>query len=115
MRKHRTVERMGIVNASLVRLAGAYRDGATLRMFKFGVGLNRWTFGYGAVTIRPAAACQPAVAVATITNTGTHSADEVAQLYIRQLRRFPVSDVRNTVGRRGLRTMTGRSLSHGDC
>ena len=58
---------------------GDYRDAATRPMFNFGYGLNGTTVRYSPATVKPAAA------VATITNTGARPADEVVQLYVRQL------------------------------
>jgi beta-glucosidase len=53
--------------------------------FWFGHGLTYTTFAYGPVEVVPAAGETPAMAVATVTNTGTRDGVEVAQLYIRQL------------------------------
>jgi beta-glucosidase len=64
---------------------GDYRDAPTRPRFSFGFGLTGSTVRYGPATVRPATAGQPATAVATITNTGPRPADEVVQLYVRQL------------------------------
>jgi beta-glucosidase len=64
---------------------GEYRDAATRPRFSFGFGLHGSTVSYGPPAIRPAAGGQPPAAVVTITNTGGRTADEVVQLYVRQM------------------------------
>ena len=65
----------------------SFRDHVTsgAAQYWFGYGLTYTTFEYSPVRITPAANGKPAEAVATITNTGKCSGDEVVQLYIGQL------------------------------
>jgi beta-glucosidase len=64
---------------------GNYRDYTRDAMYEFGFGLTYTTFEYGQVRIDLPQNGHPAVASATVTNTGNRRGEEIAQLYIRQL------------------------------
>lgn len=65
---------------------GRYRDEMpTAAQFWFGYGLTYTTFAYSDLEIVPATDSKPALAVATITNTGDRAGTETVQLYVRQL------------------------------
>jgi beta-glucosidase len=60
----------------------SYRDLTREPLFPFGFGLTCTSFAYEPVQIH---AGEPAVASALVSNTGTREAEEVVQLYVRDL------------------------------
>ncbi|HEY8932361.1 MAG TPA: fibronectin type III-like domain-contianing protein, partial [Rariglobus sp.] len=63
-----------------------YRDLTRDPLFTFGYGLTYTSFKFGPVKIiAPAKPGQPAVARASVTNTGKRAGETVAQLYIRDV------------------------------
>jgi beta-glucosidase len=74
------------------RFISRYIDAPNAALFTFGFGLSYTTFTYSAVTVSrptvPLRAARPGAAslitaTATVTNTGTHTATEVVQCYVR--------------------------------
>ncbi len=82
------------------KFQSCYMDVPNSPLFPFGYGLSYTTFDYSDVTL---SACetkvgQPVKACVTVTNTGKMAADEVVQLYIRDMISVPVRPIKELRG-----------------
>jgi beta-glucosidase len=60
-----------------------YADAPTTPLFPFGHGLSYTTFSYADLRVQAATTRDPIDVTLSVTNTGSHEADEVVQLYVR--------------------------------
>ena len=80
-------------------------------LFPFGYGLSYTTFDYSDITLSASEAKvgEPVTATVTVTNTGSMEADEVVQLYIRDMVAMPVRPIKELRGFERIRLAPGES------
>jgi len=89
-----------------------YMDSPMSPLYPFGYGLSYTTFEYSPVTLSDSVLTDNSCLVASVTvsNTGLYDADEVVQLYIRDLVSLPVRPMKELRGFQRVHIPKGQSL-----
>ena len=90
----------GHIEDGFIKYLSCYSDVKLSPLFPFGYGLSYTTFDYSPVTLSTTQAKvgEPVTAKVTVTNTGKRAAEEVVQLYIRDMVALPVRPIKELRG-----------------
>ena len=90
----------GHVQDGFLKFLTCYADVKSSPLYPFGYGLSYTTFDYSDITLsaQEAKVGESVVAQVTVTNSGTMAADEVVQLYIRDMVAMPVRPMKELRG-----------------
>lgn len=90
----------GHVYDGFLKYLTCYSDVKSSPLFPFGYGLSYTTFDYSDITLSATEAKvgEPVTAKVTVTNSGKMAADEVVQLYIRDMAAMPVRPMKELRG-----------------
>ncbi len=90
----------GHIDDGFIKYLSCYSDVKNSPLYPFGYGLSYTTFDYSGVTLsaNEAKVGEPVTASVRVTNTGSMAADEVVQLYIRDMVAIPVRPVKELRG-----------------
>ena len=90
----------GHIDDGFIKYLSCYSDVKNSPLYPFGYGLSYTTFDYSGVTLsaNEAKVGEPVTASVRVTNTGSMAADEVVQLYIRDMVAMPVRPVKELRG-----------------
>ena len=101
----------GHIQGGFLKFLSCYADVKSSPLFPFGYGLSYTTFDYSDVTLSASEAKvgEPVTAKVTVTNSGTMAADEVVQLYIRDMVAMPVRPIKELRGFERIHLAPGES------
>ena len=101
----------GHIQDGFLKFLSCYADVKSSPLFPFGYGLSYTTFDYSDVTLSASEAKvgEPVTAKVTVTNSGTMAADEVVQLYIRDMVAMPVRPIKELRGFERIHLAPGES------
>ena len=101
----------GHIQDGFIKFLSCYADVKSSPLYPFGYGLSYTTFDYSDVTLSASEAKvgEPVTAKATVTNSGTMAADEVVQLYIRDMVAMPVRPIKELRGFERIHLAPGES------
>ena len=101
----------GHIQDGFIKFLSCYADVKSSPLYPFGYGLSYTTFDYSDVTLSATEAKvgEPVTAKVTVTNSGTMAADEVVQLYIRDMVAMPVRPVKELRGFERIHLAAGES------
>ena len=101
----------GHIQDGFIKFLSCYADVKSSPLFPFGYGLSYTTFDYSDVTLSATEAKvgEPVTAKVTVTNSGTMAADEVVQLYIRDMVAMPVRPIKELRGFERIHLAPGES------
>ena len=93
-------DEQGHVQDGFIKFLTCYSDVKSSPLFPFGYGLSYTTFDYSDLTLSATEAKvgEPVTAKVTVTNSGIIAADEVVQLYIRDMAALPVRPMKELRG-----------------
>ena len=101
----------GHIQDGFLKFLSCYADVKSSPLYPFGSGLSYTTFDYSDVTLSATEAKvgEPVTAKVTVTNSGTMAADEVVQLYIRDMVAMPVRPIKELRGFERIHLAPGES------
>lgn len=101
----------GHIQDGFLKFLSCYADVKSSPLYPFGYGLSYTTFDYSDVTLSATEAKvgESVTAKVTVTNSGTMAADEVVQLYIRDMVAMPVRPVKELRGFERIHLAPGES------
>ena len=101
----------GHIQDGFIKFLSCYADVKSSPLYPFGYGLSYTTFDYSDVTLSATEAKvgEPVTAKVTVTNSGTMAADEVVQLYIRDMVAMPVRPIKELRGFERIHLAAGES------
>ena len=101
----------GHIQDGFIKYLSCYADVKSSPLFPFGYGLSYTTFDYSDITLSASEAKvgEPVTATVTVTNAGSMEADEVVQLYIRDMVAMPVRPIKELRGFERIRLAPGES------
>ena len=101
----------GHIQDGFIKFLSCYADVKRSPLYPFGYGLSYTTFDYSDVTLSATEAKvgEPVTAKVTVTNSGTMAADEVVQLYIRDMVAMPVRPIKELRGFERIHLAPGES------
>lgn len=101
----------GHIQDGFIKFLTCYADVKSSPLFPFGYGLSYTTFDYSDITLSASEAKvgEPVTATVTVTNSGSMAADEVVQLYIRDMVAMPVRPIKELRGFERIHLAPGES------
>ena len=101
----------GHIQDGFLKFLSCYADVKRSPLYPFGYGLSYTTFDYSDVTLSATEAKvgESVTAKVTVTNSGTMAADEVVQLYIRDMVAMPVRPIKELRGFERIHLAAGES------
>ena len=101
----------GHIQDGFLKFLSCYADVKSSPLFPFGYGLSYTTFDYSDITLSASEAKvgEPVTATVTVTNSGSMAADEVVQLYIRDMVAMPVRPIKELRGFERIHLAPGES------